>query len=171
MKLLFTLMILVAAAKMGSASAADLGLQFAEFTTGKFYNKRDPYFPCYQLERQRDRGPCGEYWTHRIGLETKSVLYRYGTGVLYWDQFIYGDSTTHQYREAALQAELGWRWSFISMFWNHESRHHLEGMAPDDSTTPNSDPSLPPYRGKSALYPLRDYYGVKWCLYGCWRNK
>lgn len=130
------------------------GVRRSELHTQQFYNKRDPYFPSYNTVHESGHG---ERWMRHLGILTEVNL-ACGTLVcLYWDPLIYGDSTTRQYRETTLEFDLGVQIGpYVNVAWSHQSRHYLEGgVGPSEETS------------YGTTYPLRDSYGVKWCLFGC----
>ena len=125
-------------------------LRHLSLDVGKFYNNRDPYWPSYHLIQETPAGGSDEAWNHHLSLNLDMTLIDFGPVALRWDQHIIGNSTTRQYREVAW----AWRMSLetkgfpLSPFWDHQSRHFLEGF-------------------QESGYPLRDVYGVSLCLYGC----
>ena len=142
-------------------------LTYMGLAAGKFYNKRDPYFPSYHLVRERSQDGEGhpETWNHHLSLLLDSTLIDTTEGSLYWNQVITGNSTTVQYREVKWEWELGINVKYegivmFSPFWQHMSRHWLEG------SKSHLTKELIEQREK---YPLEDTYGIRFCFLGCTR--
>jgi hypothetical protein len=120
-------------------------LRQVTFDTTKVQNKRDAYFPQYNL---LDGEGGQEHWSHNVTLGVDYDLFKAGPVVGYWDQKVMGYSTNYQYRKVLWDWELGARlYDRVSIFWHHRSEHGLE------------------YNASNRKYPIEDLYGIRFYLY------
>lgn len=135
-------------------SNAQAQVREVTFDLTKIHNKRDPYFPQYNLLGgspapvvDADGNLGTEHWSHNVDLGVKSDLYNNHGYVLYWDQDVIGHSTNVQYRKVTWDWELGLKPSrLFDVFWHHRSEHGLEA-------------------NEGRRYPIEDVYGVRIYLY------
>lgn len=137
---------------MWSPIKANAQVRQVTFDVDKLYDKRDPYFPQYNLlgghpSPTEDQPKLGEYWSYNVNLGVKTDLYAFDKFRVYWDQNIIGYSTNVQYRKVTWDWELGARTGqYVDLFWHHRSEHGLET---------NLD----------QRYPIEDVYGIRFYLY------
>lgn len=123
-------------------------LQYFGYEFSEVYNERDPYLPEFDLRREQAQPDQGEYWDTRSAILFNLNLIEFTPSYrMYWDNEIYGFTTTQQYRTAGWEWEAGFQLDRVDLFWHHHSRHVLE-------------------QERDLSYPLHDRYGLRITFYG-----
>lgn len=152
--LLIVLLIIGIAVYSYDAKASDLRLLEARelsFSAYKLETYIDPYYydrttnkPYYGQYDDSGDERLGEYWAYGVAMDANMDLVKYGNYTLLWDNKVSGDATNNQYRHVSWEYYLAMNFhEKIELFWDHESRHHLE----------STEQNIP--------YPLKDLFGVK----------
>jgi len=106
---------------------------------------REFSFEGYELADRRDSyfGYEDDTWRGGTAVNFDLDLARSGDWGLAWDNRVFGNGTTAQYREVGWQYEVGLDLGpKMRVFWNHESRHILDDRRKD-------------------AFPLTNMYGVR----------